>query len=125
VTAPSYEQLAALVAAQARTIAQLQDRLAVQDARLAAQDARIVEQDAHIAALERQLAFSLRGTRRSRRRATGWTSRRPSRCAAGPGASPAGSQGTRAARCGRSSSPRRWWCTSRRLRRLRKRAVRR
>ena len=61
-TAPSYEQLAALVAAQARTIAQLQDRLAVQDARLAAQDARIVEQDARIAELERQLASSSRNT---------------------------------------------------------------
>ena len=54
-TAPSYEQLAALVAAQARTIAQLQDRLAVQDARLAAQDARIAE-------LERQLASSSRNS---------------------------------------------------------------
>ena len=58
-TAPSYEQLAALVAAQERTIAQLQDRLAVQDARLVAQDVRIVEQDERIAELERQLASLL------------------------------------------------------------------
>src|SRR3954471_11361939 len=42
VSAPSYEQLAALVAAQERTIAQLQARLA--------------EQDAQIAELKRQLA---------------------------------------------------------------------
>src|SRR3954468_23596320 len=35
VTAPSYEQLAALVAAQERTIAQLQARIAEQDARIA------------------------------------------------------------------------------------------
>ena len=56
------EQLTALVAAQARTIAHLQDRLAVQDARLAAQDARIVEQDARIAELERQLASSSRNS---------------------------------------------------------------
>src|SRR5512135_1077601 len=46
--APSYEQLAALVAAQERTIAQLQ--------------ARIVEQDARIAELERQLAASSRNS---------------------------------------------------------------
>jgi transposase len=62
VTAPSYEQLAALVAAQERIIAQLQERLAVQDARLAAQDARIVEQDARIAELERQLAACSRNS---------------------------------------------------------------
>jgi transposase len=48
VTAPSYEQLAALVAAQERTIAQLQ--------------ARIAEQDARIAELERQLAASSRNS---------------------------------------------------------------
>ena len=48
-TAPSYEQLAALVAAQERIIAQLQARIAEQDARLAEQEARIAE-------LERQLA---------------------------------------------------------------------
>src|SRR3954466_15575750 len=47
-TAPSYEQLAALVAAQERTIAQLQ--------------ARIAEQDARIAELERQLAVSSRNS---------------------------------------------------------------
>ena len=47
-TAPSYEQLAALVAAQERTIAQLQ--------------ARIVEQDAEIAELKRQLAASSRNS---------------------------------------------------------------
>src|SRR3954464_1884484 len=35
VTAPSYEQLAVLVAAQERTIAQLQARIAEQDARIA------------------------------------------------------------------------------------------
>src|SRR3954447_4895649 len=45
-TAPSYEQLAALVAAQERIIAQLQ--------------ARIAEQDAEIAELERQRAASSR-----------------------------------------------------------------
>jgi DNA-binding phage protein len=48
VTAPSYEQLAALVAAQERTIARLQ--------------ARIAEQDAEIAELERQLAASSRNS---------------------------------------------------------------
>src|SRR4051794_26421984 len=48
VTAPSYEQLAALVAAQERTIAQLQTRIA--------------EQDARIAELERQLAASSRNS---------------------------------------------------------------
>ncbi len=47
-TAPSYEQLAALVAAQERTIAQLQ--------------ARIVEQDAEIAELKRQLGASSRNS---------------------------------------------------------------
>jgi transposase len=62
VTAPSYEQLAALVAAQERIITQLQDRLAEQDRRLTAQDARIVEQDARIAELERQLAASSRNS---------------------------------------------------------------
>ena len=54
-TAPSYEQLAALVAAQERTIARLQARIAEQDARLAEQDARIAE-------LERQLAASSRNS---------------------------------------------------------------
>jgi transposase len=48
VTAPSYERLAVLVAAQERTIAQLQ--------------ARIAEQDARIAELERQLAASSRNS---------------------------------------------------------------
>src|SRR3954447_11562515 len=48
VTAPSYEQLAALVAAQERTIAQLH--------------ARIAEQDARIAELERRLAASPRNS---------------------------------------------------------------
>src|SRR3954469_8029777 len=61
-TAPSYEQLAALVAAQERTIAQLQDRLAARDARLGEQDARIAEQDAEIAELKRQLAASSRSS---------------------------------------------------------------
>ena len=37
-TAPSYEQLAALVAAQERIIAQLQARIAAQDARTAELD---------------------------------------------------------------------------------------
>src|SRR3954447_3028099 len=55
VTAPSYEQLAALVAAQERIIARLQ-------ARIAEQDARIAEQDARIAELERQLAASSRNS---------------------------------------------------------------
>src|SRR3954470_9235220 len=64
-----------------------------------------------------------RATPRSRRRARGWTSRRPSRCAAGPGASPAGSPADRAARCARSSGPMRSWCMSRRLRRLREHAA--
>src|SRR3954468_11492590 len=49
-TAPSYEQLAALVAAQERTIAE--------------QEARIVEQDARIAELERQLSASSRNSSR-------------------------------------------------------------
>jgi transposase len=48
VTAPSYEQLAALVVAQERTIAQLQ--------------ARIAEQDAEIAELKRRLAASSRNS---------------------------------------------------------------
>src|SRR3954463_403742 len=48
VTAPSYEQLAAVVAAQERTIAQLQTRIA--------------EQDARIAELERRLAASSRNS---------------------------------------------------------------
>jgi transposase len=48
VPAPSYEQLAALVVAQERTIAQLQ--------------ARIAEQDAEIAELKRQLAASSRNS---------------------------------------------------------------
>jgi transposase len=48
VSAPSYEQLAALVAAQERTIAQLQ--------------ARIAEQDAEIAELQRRLAASSRNS---------------------------------------------------------------
>src|SRR3954452_2616811 len=56
-TAPSYEQLAALVAAQERIIAQLQARIAEQDARLAEQDARIAE-------LERQVAASSRNSSR-------------------------------------------------------------
>src|SRR5215217_6972232 len=47
-TAPSYEQLAALVVAQERMIAQLQ--------------ARIAEQDAEIAELKRQLAASSRNS---------------------------------------------------------------
>jgi transposase len=55
VPAPSYEQLAALVAAQERTIAQLQ-------ARIAEQDMRIAEQDARIAELKRQLAASSRNS---------------------------------------------------------------
>src|SRR3954452_18614163 len=57
VSAPSYEQLAA---AQERTIAHLQ--------------VRIAEQDARIAELKRQLATSSRSPP-SRRRPTGWTSR--------------------------------------------------
>src|SRR3954449_3403756 len=55
VTASSYEQLAAVVAAQERIIAQLQ-------ARLGEQDARIAEQDARIAELERQLAACSRNS---------------------------------------------------------------
>jgi transposase len=55
VTAPSYEQLVELVAAQERTIARLEARIAEQDARLAEQDARIAE-------LERQLAASSRNS---------------------------------------------------------------
>src|SRR3954465_10569686 len=55
VTAPSYEQLAALVAAQERIIAQLQ-------ARLAEQDARIAEREAGIGELERRLAASSRNS---------------------------------------------------------------
>ena len=54
-TAPTYEELAALVVAQERIIAQLQ-------ARIAEQDARIAEQDARIAELERQLAASSRNS---------------------------------------------------------------
>jgi transposase len=54
-TAPSYEQLAVLVAAQERIIAQLQTRIAEQDARIAEQNARIAE-------LERQLAASSRNS---------------------------------------------------------------
>src|SRR4051794_23427931 len=54
-TAPSYEQLAVLVAAQERIIAQLQTRIAEQDARIAERNARIAE-------LERQLAASSRNS---------------------------------------------------------------
>ena len=54
-SAPSDEQLAALVAAQERIIARLQ-------ARIIEQDARIGEQDARIAELERQLAASSRNS---------------------------------------------------------------
>src|SRR4051812_19599784 len=54
-TAPSYEQLAALVAAQERIIAELQ-------ARITEQDTRIAEQDARIAELERRLAASSRNS---------------------------------------------------------------
>ncbi|WP_198588645.1 IS66 family transposase [Geodermatophilus chilensis] len=63
-SAPSYEQLAALVAAQERIIAQLQARLGEQDVRLAEQDARLIEQDARIAELERQLVASSRNSSR-------------------------------------------------------------
>src|SRR3954452_2829966 len=80
VTAPSYEQLAALVAAQERTIAQLQARIAEQDARLAEQNARIVE-------LERQLAASSPNSskppssdgldRPAPKSLRGWSGRRP------------------------------------------------
>jgi transposase len=55
VSAPSYEQLAVVVAAQERLIAQLQVRLGEQDARIAEQDARIAE-------LERRLAASSRNS---------------------------------------------------------------
>src|SRR4051794_16473112 len=63
-TAPSYEQLAALVAAQERIIAELQARLGEQDTRIAQQDARIAAQDARIMELEleRQLAASSRNS---------------------------------------------------------------
>src|SRR4051794_7589128 len=53
VTAPSYEQLAALVAAQERIMAQLQARIAEQDVRLAEQDARIAELEQRLAASSR------------------------------------------------------------------------
>jgi transposase len=53
--APSYEHLAALLAAQERVIAQLQARIAEQDIRMAEQDARIAE-------LERQLAACSRNS---------------------------------------------------------------
>jgi transposase len=62
VTAPTYEQLVALVAAQERLVVQLQVRNAEQEARIAEQDARIAEQDARIAELERQLAASSRNS---------------------------------------------------------------
>src|SRR3954469_4821790 len=53
VTAPSYEQLAGLVAAQERIIAQLQARIAEQDTRLAQQEARIAERERRLAASSR------------------------------------------------------------------------
>jgi transposase len=53
VTAPTYEQLAALVAAQERMIARLQARIAEQDAHSAEQDARIAELERHLAASAR------------------------------------------------------------------------
>src|SRR3954465_1277330 len=62
VSAPSYEQLAALVAAQERMIAQLQARLGEEDARMAGQEARIGEQDGRVGGLERQLAASWRNS---------------------------------------------------------------
>jgi transposase len=55
VSAPIYEQLVALVAAQERMIVGLLERIAEQDARAAAQDARIAE-------LERQLSASSRNS---------------------------------------------------------------
>ncbi len=54
-TAPTFEQLVALVAVQERLIVQLQVRNAEQEARIAKQDARIAE-------LERQLAASSRNS---------------------------------------------------------------
>jgi transposase len=98
VTAPSYEQLAALVVAQERMIAQLQ--------------ARIAEQDAEIAELKRQLAASSRNS--SKPPSTdGLDKPAPKSLRVGRSASPAGSWAGRAARCGRSPSPTRWSCTSR------------
>src|SRR3954453_11821635 len=68
VSAPSYEQLAALVAAQERTIAQLQ--------------ARIAEQDAEIGELKRRLTASSRNSSKPPS-SDGLDKPAPSRCAGG------------------------------------------
>jgi hypothetical protein len=103
-SAPSYEQLAALVAAQERIIAQLQARLGEQEARIARQDPG--------SSSRKRGSWSWSGswlppraTPPSPRRPTDRTSLRRSRCAASRFVNPAVGRASRAARCARSSGP--------------------
>src|SRR3954471_7035347 len=90
VSAPTYEELAALVVAL---------------------QARIAEQDARIAELERQLAASSRNS--SKPPSTDELDKPAPKSLRGrSGRKPGGQPGRQAARCARSIGSMRWWCTS-------------